>query len=282
MTRTISTNERADVAQRMQDRGYAPLLLIALSKRPVDSEWQTGSPGNVANRLRWNPDKNLGWRMGIQPNGKRLLALDDDGGLAALETKIGWLPPTWTQSTPAGGKHRVFRVPSGVELGNRVRFSSLEVDVRCDRGYIVCAPSELDDRDKQTAGFYAVTQSVALAELPAPWLACLRKVEPPPPVPLPEHLEPSLERALAYTAQCEPAVSGQGGHQATFRVACKCVEFALSIMDTLTVLREFNRRCDPAWSEAELRHKAESAHGVARVQRGGKLAGRAARERGVR
>lgn len=258
------------------------MVLIARSKRPVDTEWQNALCSDVCRRLRWNPDNNLGWRMGVQPNGKRLLAIDDDGGLAAMALTLGDLPPTWAQQTPSGGGHRVFRVPTEAKLGNRVRVAGLGVDVRCDRGYIVCAPSELDDRDKQTAGIYRVTQSVAIAELPAPWLACLRHVDPPAPPPLPAHLEPSLERALRYTAQCEPAVSGQGGHQATFRVACKCVEFALSIMDTLVVLREFNRRCDPPWSEAELLHKAESAHGVARVQRGGKLAAQAARDRGVR
>jgi hypothetical protein len=168
----------------------------------------------------------------------------------------------------------VYRVPPEVELSNRVRVAGLAVDVRCDGGFIAIAPSELQ------AGQYRVTNQGPLVELPPRWLACLRVAPAPEPVPLPAHLAPSLERALRYTAQCEPAVSGQGGHAATFRVACKAVEFGLSIADTMVVLREFNGRCDPAWSEHELRHKAEQAHGVGRVVRGGKLAARAARSRG--
>jgi hypothetical protein len=257
----------------MQDRGYAPVLLQARSKRPVDTCWQMGVK-RVAERLRIDPEKNLGWRMGLQPNGKRLLAIDDDGGLEELKKVLGDPGATWRQQTPSWGVHLVFSVPADVELSNRVRVAGHAVDVRCDGGFIVIAPSELD------TGPYRLLDRGPIRELLPRWLACLRAVPAPPPVPLPDHLTPSLERALAYTAQCEPAISGQGGHQATFRVALKCVEFGLSIMDTLVVLREYNGRCDPPWSEKELVHKCEQAHGVGRVQRGGKLAARAARARG--
>lgn len=273
MTRSIDHNPRADVAQRMQDRGYAPILLMPRGKRPIDMGWQDRDNSDTARRLRWNPDNNLGWRQGLQPNGKRVLALDDDGGLAALEATLGALPATFAQQTPSGGSHRVYRVPIDVELNNRVRVAGYAVDVRCDGGFIAIWPSELD------AGVYRITNEGPLVALPERWLAALRAVPLPPPVPLPSNLTPSLERALKYTAQCEPAVAGQGGHAATFRVALKAVEFGLTIADTLSVLNEYNRRCDPPWSPAELRHKAEQAHGVGRVQRGGKLAAKAARER---
>lgn len=278
MTRATSDNERAQVAQRMQERGYCPLLLMPLGKRPVDVGWQDGPPRDVSARLRWNPDKNLGWRMGAQGNGRRLLALDDDGGMDALEAVLGPLVTTWSQTTPSGGAHFVYSVPLELELNNRVRVAGHDVDVRCDRGYIVTAPSELDDRDKQTAGFY-VARPAPIAALPERWLAALRAVPVQQAPPMTGPLEPSLERALRYTAQCEPAISGQGGHGATFRVALKAVEFGLSIADTMQVLREFNRRCSPAWTYAELRHKAEQAHGVGRVVKGGKLAAKAARDR---
>jgi len=278
MTRATSDNERAQVAQRMQERGYCPLLLMPMGKRPVDMGWQDGPPRDVSARLRWNPDKNLGWRMGVQGNGRRLLALDDDGGLWKLSEVLGTSGVTWSQTTPSGGAHFVYSVPLDIELNNRVRVAGHDVDVRCDRGFIVIAPSELDARDKQTAGFY-VARPAPIAALPERWLAALRAVPVQPAPPMTGPLTPSLERALKYTAQCEPAIAGQGGHAATFRVALKSVEFGLSIADTMQVLREFNRRCDPPWSDGELRHKAEQAHGVGRVQRGGKLAAKAHRDR---
>lgn len=69
-----------------------------------------------------------------------------------------------------------------------------------------------------------------------------------------------LERARRYIAQCPPAISGQGGHNATFHVAAILVHgFALDEADALTLLREFSQRCLPPWSEGELMYKIKSA-----------------------
>ena len=69
-----------------------------------------------------------------------------------------------------------------------------------------------------------------------------------------------LERARSYVAKCPPAISGQEGHKATFKVACALVRgFALGESDALSVLREWNQSCQPPWSDAELQHKATSA-----------------------
>ena len=69
-----------------------------------------------------------------------------------------------------------------------------------------------------------------------------------------------LERARRYVAKCLPAISGQSGHNATFYVAAVLVHgFALGEADALVLLREFNQRCLPPWSEGELIHKIQSA-----------------------
>lgn len=71
---------------------------------------------------------------------------------------------------------------------------------------------------------------------------------------------PVIERARRYIAKCPPAISGQGGHDATFHVAaCLVHGFALGDADALALLTEWNRVCVPPWSERELRHKIESA-----------------------
>lgn len=71
---------------------------------------------------------------------------------------------------------------------------------------------------------------------------------------------PVVERARKYIAMMPPAVSGQGGHNATFRVACVLVlGFALSETEALGLLSEWNQGCQPAWSEHELQHKVKSA-----------------------
>lgn len=69
-----------------------------------------------------------------------------------------------------------------------------------------------------------------------------------------------LKRARRYVQRCPPAVSGQHGHRATFRVACVLVHgFALPPAEALAVLREWNLSCQPPWSETELCRKVTSA-----------------------
>ena len=69
-----------------------------------------------------------------------------------------------------------------------------------------------------------------------------------------------IERARRYVAKCPFAVSGQGGHNATFHVAAVLVHgFALGEGDALALLGEWNGACVPPWSESDLRHKITSA-----------------------
>ena len=68
------------------------------------------------------------------------------------------------------------------------------------------------------------------------------------------------ERATRYLSSCDPAVSGASGHNTTFRVACVLVHgFALSLTEAFRLLKDYNQRCQPPWSDAELRHKILSA-----------------------
>ncbi len=79
-----------------------------------------------------------------------------------------------------------------------------------------------------------------------------------------------IERARRYVAKCPAAVSGQNGHNATFLVATTLVHgFGLDEAEALTLLREYNQRCSPLWSEGELRHKIKSAaHAAHQTPRG--------------
>ena len=68
-------------------------------------------------------------------------------------------------------------------------------------------------------------------------------------------------RAARWLDKVEGAVSGAGGHNATFCVACKLTHhFGLDFDAALRLLLGvFNPRCQPPWSEAELMHKVEDA-----------------------
>lgn len=78
----------------------------------------------------------------------------------------------------------------------------------------------------------------------------------------------NMQRARAWVAKVPGAVAGQGGHDATWRVALACVGFGLDEEQTFQLLLgDYNPRCAPPWTERELRHKAKEA-ASARLQPG--------------
>ena len=69
-----------------------------------------------------------------------------------------------------------------------------------------------------------------------------------------------LDRARRYVASVAPAVAGEHGDVRTFRICCRLVRgFALTDPEALSVLMEWNRRCEPPWSERELLEKLRNA-----------------------
>jgi hypothetical protein len=82
------------------------------------------------------------------------------------------------------------------------------------------------------------------------------------------------ERARRYLERCPPAISGQQGHNTTFRIVCALVHgFALSEAEALAALHLWNVQCQPPWSECELRHKVISATNASHSRPRGYLAG---------
>ncbi len=68
-------------------------------------------------------------------------------------------------------------------------------------------------------------------------------------------------RAAAYLDRMPPAISGSGGHGQTYAAATAMVHgFGLDPEAALGLLLErYNQRCQPPWSEKELRHKVSDA-----------------------
>src|ERR1017187_3065575 len=77
-----------------------------------------------------------------------------------------------------------------------------------------------------------------------------------------------LERARAYVATMPAAISGQDGHGATWKVAIALKGFRLTQGEAMGLMREYNTRCEPPWSENDLEHKLEDAWDKARVPAG--------------
>jgi len=117
----------------------------SVGKHPVAKGWQS-APFNVAEldatlTERWN--LNVGLQMGMQPGGFRLVAIDVDGPrslLADLEAKHGRLPPTLT-ATSGKGTHLIYRLRDDAATPKNMVRLAPGVDVRSEKGQIVCAPS---------------------------------------------------------------------------------------------------------------------------------------------
>jgi hypothetical protein len=82
-----------------------------------------------------------------------------------------------------------------------------------------------------------------------------------------------IERATHYLRTMDIAISGDRGSVPTFRAACEMNRFGLSEEQALRLLlEEYNPRCRPPWSVAELRHKVEDAYRKHPDEHGSRLA----------
>jgi hypothetical protein len=79
-----------------------------------------------------------------------------------------------------------------------------------------------------------------------------------------EHIETDeilLERIKEELAKCKPAISGRNGHSTLLHAArIVCWGFARDVDEGVRILKQhYNERCEPPWSEWDLRHKCEDA-----------------------
>ncbi len=83
-----------------------------------------------------------------------------------------------------------------------------------------------------------------------------------------------FDRASAYLTRVPAAISGAGGHDATFKAACALVHgFDMAPGDALPLLQEWNQKCEPPWGDADLRHKLVDADKARSIQPRGYLLG---------
>jgi len=205
--------------------------------------------------------------------------LDGPGLLAALSTRPDLPPPSYVLHSSPGRLHVLWRVrdiaPSKVEQLQK----ELARELLTDRAATSCTQTTrlpgLFNHKRQPSvrvGIeYLHWRDVFVArDLPAVGAGTTPSSMTKARRSLPATR--SVDRARAFLQCVDPAVAGQQGDLRTFRVCCRIVRgFDLSDDEAVRALSEWNARCEPPWSERELRQKVTNARRYGREPQGGLL-----------
>jgi hypothetical protein len=223
-------------------------------------------------RIAWNrfPRSNVGIALGPVSG---MIALDIDGPNAGelAEQLFGaqGLPPTLYFDTPGGGKRLFYSCPEDCLISRKRWDTDASHVILMGYGTETVMPPSIHAATGKTYEWPA--EILPIAPLPGvvatAYHDALCPTPDPAPPPTPHVVTTEWAdvqqylRARAYLEKCDPAVSGQRGHDQTFKVACKLVKgFDLPPEVALALLLEhYNPRCIPPWSIPELQHKVNDA-----------------------
>lgn len=242
-------------ALRLHEKGYIPVPMTPGTKVPAVKGWNELTHGSLTREdiiAKWAEAR---YGIAILTRGLIVLDVDAEDKLGLVLGNCG-LEGAPICRTPSGGYHVHARIRAGVERSRTIRLNGLPIDFLVGASLAIVPP---------TPGYEWLGIGLpSISELPLAKVAWTRNrvrkvVRPVEPVVEGERAQ-IIRRARAYIANIEGAVSGQGGHNQTFRVACVLiVKFGLSIDEAWPLFKEWNESCEPPWSDAELLHKLEDA-----------------------
>ena len=245
---------------------------------PIGDDW---------NAMRYNhPDieqafadkQNIGLMLGDPSNGLVDIDLDCE---EAKELAPLFLPPT--PAITGRGKNPAshywyiapgLRTRQHRDKGTRASI----VELRSTGGQTLVGPSVHPDNDLYDeltqepatvsapmldACVQALADAVMAKRYGDHWRAKFERPAPSAPKTTNQPIDESkvIDRAIKYTNAMPGAVSGSGGHTATYTVATALVHgFALDQSTALNIINDHhNPKCDPPWSQRELEHKITQA-----------------------
>lgn len=271
-----------DRALHLASLGFRVFKLRPNEKLPAVSDFHqaaTSDPAKV--RAMWtdpvsgeSTTHNVGVLSGADA---KLLILDvdtkdgkqGDKTLAALAKEHGLDVATLTAITPTGGKHLFYRIKGDREVSGHANRLGPGLDVRGRHQYVAGVGSVLPK------GEYDWFEAGAPI-LDAPeWLVdrCQqRKREAAKDLGAIElDAQHNVKRAIEWLESSAPiAVSGGGGNDATFKIACRVKDFGLTAEYATDVLLDHwnDSKAFPPWEHDELQRVVENAYRYAQTAPG--------------
>ncbi|MFO0966152.1 MAG: bifunctional DNA primase/polymerase [Gemmataceae bacterium] len=236
-------------------KGIAPIPVIEGTKIPAVKwkRWQSSlPPAELVHDWFSGTSRNIA----IICAGLVVFDCDDPAQAELVLAECGDTPHKL--QTPRGGLHLGYRKRKRVQLLNQVRVKGMDIDIRTDGGLELIPFSRTEHGNYRWLGDGLRPAS----ELPVAKIGWTRerRQRVAADIILDDHPDMLTRRARGYLACIEGAISGHGGHNRTFRVACVLVQkFGLTIEQALPLFRLWNQTCEPPWSEKELLHKLQDA-----------------------
>jgi hypothetical protein len=278
-TTTAGSASALDIARDYLHRGYAPLPLGYREKGIYREGWQdwrlteADLPGEFSGR------KNVGVLTG-EPSGW-LIDVDLDHELA-VELADEFLPATRSEFGRAGKQrsHRLYVVNAPIGTHKRETpkdgdgKKKMIVELR-STGLQTVFPGSVHECgepiewvvDEEPTVIDPAELKAAVDALANEVLRRLGYSEQPRRRPAAHNGQQRTthgdiaNRVRKYLATIPPAVDGFGGHDQTYYVACRLVlGFALTPDQAYPFMVEYSERCQPPWSEKEIRHKLDDAN----------------------
>ncbi len=246
-------------------------------KKPFFESWPSRTTCDpVTIKALWgeHPNSNVGIRTGRRSDRKILVvwdidvrpakdgepAIDGREAMAELEAKGLKLPPSYMVRTAGGGWQLYFWASR--LLRSRTRLYP-GIDVKCHGGQVVAAGSVVNGRQ------YVEHLNLPIADLPEWAEHAIGVADETPKAAVNNHVVPpeidqehAKKRAIWYLEnEAEPAIEGRGGDNQTLIVAEKVKDHGVpQHVATELMLKIYNPRCCPPWSDDELATKVANAY----------------------
>lgn len=230
-------------------------IIPLAGKRPALASWkefQTRRPTSREVADWFSPQRRNLTGVGIVTGRiSNLVVVDCDTTVDAQYWREQFSPSPLMALTGGGGTHFYYATPAEEEVRNRAGVLRRKIDVRGEGGYATAPPSV----HPSGVGYrWASFKSQPLPPFEPQWIAKPAAMQLPP-----TQASMNARQVAAYISQIE-AISGEGGHNATYRVACRLRDAGLSATEAMAMLVRWNEtNAVPPWTERELTHKIKSA-----------------------